>query len=528
MFQASYHLCEEGSLGSMTGKNAEQSETDLVERGVHLRVLLEGLADAVLMIDERGEIHAAGAGVEKLLGYQPREVAHESLGALFATEDRAAVDDFLVRLKQSSPAPEEVRMEAHGQRKDGSTFWAELLVRRVDRSCSRSDTHFVGTIHDLTARRAAEKKLARSERRLRAVFNQEFQFVGLMKPDGVLIEVNQPVLDLAQTTRERELGRPIWETIWWSHSPELQERVKAWTQRSAAGEFIREEVQIQGADGNLSTVDFSIKPLHNEEGEIEFLIPEGRDITELVEARRRESSMLEALAEIGESASILAHEVKNPITAINLALRAVADSMGQDESALVEDLVVRMQRLERQIRRTLSFTRPIELQAGEMDLVVLADSIIADLRPEFELHSVALQVDFADAETTLIGDEVLLGEVITNLLRNALEALVRPDGAATGIIAPQTREPQVDLKVHPIGAPPGLELIVDDNGPGIPESKRPELFRPFFTTKAQGTGLGLALCRKILREHGGSIEIEANPTGGARFLMRLPLGEQRS
>jgi len=486
---------------------------------VHMRVLLEGLADAVVMVDERGIVHAAGGGVSDLFGYAPAEIVGGDIGLLFSYSDRERVAH---ELEGEDADGLEVRLELRGLMKDGDGFHAELYLRKVDLACERSRVHFVGTIHDLSGKRAAEAALAESERRLRALFNQEFQFIGLMKPNGTLIEVNQPVLDLAKTTRAEQLNQPLWDTVWWSHSPELQERVKAWTKLAAAGEFVREEVEILGAGGKLATVDFSIKPMRDDDGEIELLIPEGRDVTELVAARRRETAMLEALAEIGESASILAHEVKNPITALNLALRAVADSMGADERALVEDLVTRMQRLERQIRRTLSFTKPLELEATECDLVVLADSIVSELRSEFEAAGVPLEVSFTDDDTTVLADEHLIGEVILNLLRNALEAIVREDGAAAVEVHPSHRAPIVRLSVRHEGEDAPLELAVGDSGPGVSPELAADLFRPFHTTKAQGTGLGLALCRKIVREHGGSIDIGASRYGGARFSIKLP------
>ncbi len=488
-----------------------------------MRVLLEGLADAVVMVDERGVSHAAGAGVMDLFGYEPGEVVGSDIGLLFEPEERARVTARLRSVEEDqTPTPPEVRLELRALHRDGSGFDAELFLRRVDLACERSSVHFVGTVHDLSAKRAAERALAESERRLRALFDQEFQFIGLMKPDGTLIEVNQPVLDLAGTSRAEQLGRPLWETVWWSHSPELQRQVEAWTHLAAAGEFVRNEVQILGVGGHLATVDFSIKPLFDEDGQIELLIPEGRDITALVAARRRETAMLEALAEIGESASILAHEVKNPITALNLALRAVADSMGADERALIEDLVTRMQRLERQIRRTLSFTKPLDIEETECDLVVLADSVVSELRVEFEAAGVPLEVDFTDADTTVLADEHLISEVIMNLLRNALEAIVRTDGAAAIEAVPSQRPPRVRVAVQHTDPMAPFELTVGDSGPGIPEELFSDLFRPFHTTKAHGTGLGLALCRKIVSEHGGSIEVGRSPLGGASFTVRLP------
>lgn len=118
-------------------------------------------------------------------------------------------------------------------------------------------------------------------------------------------------------------------------------------------------------------------------------------------------------------------------------------------------------------------------------------------------------------------DRVLLEEVLTNLVANALEAVEGRAGPRRAWIA------ACDT------ADGALELSVADDGPGIPESMRATLFKPFFTTKSKGSGLGLAFCKKVIEEHGGTIEVDSGPGGetadraprGARFIVRLPRNE---
>jgi PAS domain S-box-containing protein len=132
-----------------------------------------------------------------------------------------------------------------------------------------------------------EKALRESERRFRAIFNQTFQFIGLMQPDGTLIEVNETALQFAGLTAADVIGKPFWETFWWTISPETQSQLKQAVTRAAAGEFIRYEVDILGQDGQTAAIDFSIKPIKNQRGEVTLLIPEGRDISQQKEAMSR-------------------------------------------------------------------------------------------------------------------------------------------------------------------------------------------------------------------------------------------------
>ncbi len=107
-------------------------------------------------------------------------------------------------------------------------------------------------------RKQAEQALKQSDRKFRAIFNQSFQFIGLLTPQGILLEVNQTALDFAGVQAEDVIGRPFWEEPWWSTS-EAQDQLKAGIPQAAAGDFVRYEVDIRGADGRIATVDFSLK-----------------------------------------------------------------------------------------------------------------------------------------------------------------------------------------------------------------------------------------------------------------------------
>lgn len=125
-----------------------------------------------------------------------------------------------------------------------------------------------------------EDVLRESGRRFRAIFNQAFQFSAILQPDGTLLEANQTALDFCGIRNADVFGKPLWETPWWSVSAEVQERVKNAVSRAATGQTVRFEVENQGSGGRVATVDFSLKPLKDESGEVVLLIGEGRDITE--------------------------------------------------------------------------------------------------------------------------------------------------------------------------------------------------------------------------------------------------------
>lgn len=127
-------------------------------------------------------------------------------------------------------------------------------------------------------RQWAEQALRESERKFRAIFDQTFELLGVLTLDGIVLEANQAALDSIGARRSEIIGKPFWDTPWWSHSAAAQEHLKQAIAQAATGQFIRYETQFPGADGSIITTDFSIQPVFDETGQVVMLIPEGRDI----------------------------------------------------------------------------------------------------------------------------------------------------------------------------------------------------------------------------------------------------------
>ncbi len=133
---------------------------------------------------------------------------------------------------------------------------------------------------ELAERTQIQDRLRESERRLRAIFDHTVQFIGLLTPDGTLIEANRGALELAGSRGSDVLGRLFWKTPWWQHSEEMQEKVRSSVQSASEGQFIRFEATHPTPNGDLVYVDFSLTPVWDDTGHVVLLIPEGRDITE--------------------------------------------------------------------------------------------------------------------------------------------------------------------------------------------------------------------------------------------------------
>jgi PAS domain S-box-containing protein len=133
-------------------------------------------------------------------------------------------------------------------------------------------------------RKHSEEDLRESERKARAIFDHTFQFIGLMTPDGILIEANRTALTFAGIKDSDVLGKPFWDTPWWTHSTQMQDKLRDAIKTASQGQLARFEATHKAPDGSIHYIDFSLKPIKNETGDVVLLIPEGRDITERKQA----------------------------------------------------------------------------------------------------------------------------------------------------------------------------------------------------------------------------------------------------
>ncbi len=204
-------------------------------------------------------------------------------------------------------------------------------------------------------------------------------------------------------------------------------------------------------------------------------------------------SVRAALAALGRSASVLAHEIKNPITAVNLALRSVARQLGEDEQEVLKDFAARMRHLELRLRGALAYSAPLDLARRSCAPADLFADVREAVAPLLSQHGVRLTEHVADGAPAARLDRRRIADVLTQLVLNAVEAL--PHGGHIDIDAARTADGD-------------LTLTVDDDGPGVPTSLTPRLFEPFASSKDDRAGLGLAFARRVIEAHGGSITWE--------------------
>jgi len=242
----------------------------------NLAAVVESSDDAIISKDLNGFIRTWNKGAETIFGYTAEEMVGRPMILLLPPERVHEEEEILAKLRRGERVDhfETVRLRKDGQRIDVSVTISPI------RDAAGLVMGASKVARDITKRRQTEAALREQEFRVRAILDHSFQFIGMLSPEGVLLEGNRSAFHFAGVEKRDVIGQPFWETPWWSHSVELQERLRDAIARAAAGEFTRFEATHPGTSGQLHYVDFSLSPVPDSSGKVVMLIPEGRDITE--------------------------------------------------------------------------------------------------------------------------------------------------------------------------------------------------------------------------------------------------------
>lgn len=227
-----------------------------------------------------------------------------------------------------------------------------------------------------------------------------------------------------------------------------------------------------------------------------------RDLASSIEQGRRAELEAERLRTFGEVARRVAHEMKNPLTPIRLAVLQLQRGAGEEDVEALEVIASESKRLEAMAREFAELGRLPETVASPVDLCELLSEMLDASVPD------GIDASFEATEPSVVVEAQYdaLRRAFSNLLRNAVEAC---DGSGA-VRVTLSLDPEV------------IEIRIADSGPGIPIEKRELVFQPYFTDKRDGTGLGLAIVRQTIEQHDGTITVTDTPGGGATFIVRLP------
>lgn len=370
------------------------------------------------------------------------------------------------------------------------------------------------------ARKQAEAEVARaneairqSEARFRAIFNNMFQFIGLMTPEGLLLEANQTALDAAGVSLDAIANKPFWEAPWWQINTETPLRLRQWISEAANGNFVRQEVDIRDHLGEVITLDFSIRPILDSNQQVVLLIPEGRDITE---AKKSKQELLEAFDLVSDQnkrllnfSYIISHNLRSHSSSITGILNFLESADSDEERTLMfqnlQNVAHLLDETLHNLNEVVSIQTHTYLKSERLNLREYAEKSLAILSAEIRNKSAEIHLDIAP-DIAINHNSAYLESILINLISNAIR-YAHPD-----------RTPVIRLSC--LSDPSHTTLFIQDNGIGIDLKRNGDkLFGMYktFSDQPGSRGLGLFISKNQVEAMGGRIEVESQPGTGTTF-----------
>jgi len=364
------------------------------------------------------------------------------------------------------------------------------------------------TLTVVLLRHKLTKRLLREEQRgTRGLLDLVEVAIVQLDQRGQVQLVNRKGCEILERTEERILGQDWFATF----LPERQrDQVRRVYHMLMSGELEPVEYYenpVLTPDGQERIIAWHNTLMRDEQGRPTGTLSSGIDITDRKrtedELRRRE-----ALAQLGQLAAVVAHEVRNPLAGISGALQIIQGRLGtaSTDREVMGEILERIDALNSMVSALLLYANPRSPQIEPIQIDALLENTVAIARRDPDLE--AVEIEILGDRPALPGDPELLRILFTNLLLNAGQAM---DGHGR-------------LSLDVSRAEGYCDVSVSDSGPGMSSEVRQRIFEPFFTTKSRGTGLGMAVAKQVVDAHDGEIAVDCPPQGGTTVTVRLPAG----
>ena len=464
----------------------------------------------------RDEIWITQEG-KKLFGFPESEpVEHEGFVKAVHEEDRPAMEALI---RRSFVEGGEYENEYRIVRPGGEVRWM-AGYGRVELDAQGQPAFMRGVTRDITKRKLAEEALRESEARFRIVADVAPVMIWMSGPDNEGVFYNKGWLEFTGRSVDQELGAGWLEGV---HAEDMANCLEVCGSAFRKREPFTVEFRLRQKDGEYRWLLDTGTPRFESDGTFLGYIGSCIDITERRQAeldhqlQSTELARVGRLAVMGELAASLAHEVNNPLGAMvtNASAGQRLLSHGQlrtDElRELLADIVADGQRAREVIQGIRNMVRKTETTHALVDMKEIIRDLLRIVRADATARKVSLTAEVDENAGVVMANRVQLLQVLLNLTMNAFEALsiMRAETRRVIIRADRVQNGKICVSVR-------------DTGPGFPSGLADQLFEPFFSTKTEGTGMGLAIARSIIEAHGGTLSAENCAEGGARFLICLP------
>jgi PAS domain S-box-containing protein len=474
-----------------------------------LALIVESSDDAIIAKTIDGVIVSWNKGAEKIYGYTEMEVKGKSISILLPPNQPDDISEILKKIERREPID---HYETIRQRKDGTIIDVSLKISGI----KNKQGEIVGSstiARDITDHKRAERELQESEQRFRTLVENSPMGISIIQNNRIVYQNPEQEKLLGPLPREPKFFDT--ENV----HPDDSEKLRQFHQDVISG-----KVQTQDTDFRFYHTDSAnnrtvIKWVQCRASIIEYQGEEAMLVNIMDISRSKDLEKLlriqDKMSSLGRVAAGIAHEIRNPLSGINIYLNTLEKIYDEGESLeKVEDILGKIQsasiKIESVIRRVMDFSKPSEPK------FVLTD-INKPIKDALNLSEVTLRKRGIEIEKALAldlplcqVDPNLIEQVILNLINNATEAMLDMK---------QGKKIEITSSI----GKNCILITVSDSGPGVPLAMRDQLFDPFYSTKSTGTGIGLSISNRIITDHGASLDISESKWDGAEFRIELPI-----
>jgi len=502
-FDCWLQLVDEGGRGNSVSGWA-RDVTHQHESEIRFAELFESLREGIYFTTPEGKLLDANPALVRMLGYANKEdlTAHNFTDRY---SDGPQRDALVSRIMEQGSVQD---VDVVFRRKDGSEIRCLASGFAIRDSFGKA-IRIQGTLVDITERIEVDERLRREQEFVRQLVANFPEMIAVLNLEGKYTFVSSRIQELLGRSPDDVIGKSLGTLAHPDDLPRLASSLRRFVNGDSKSAQI--EYRTRHADGSWRMLRASVSPLFDSGGKINGIIASARDVTGAKEAEKQKLQT-EKLAAMGEMMSGVAHELNNPLTAILGVSDLIRERATDDGTRRQADIVLKQARRAAAIvQNLLAFSRPSPLTSQKVRPEEIIQQVVDQQSGLLRQKNVSIEFAASAALPMIEGDARLLQQAFVNLVINAEQAIVAAKGLGTIDISLDSAEGKVTF-------------VFADDGPGIPPENMSKIFDPFFTTTRPGggTGLGLTISLAIVKEHGGTIEVDSSVGEGARFRVILP------
>ncbi|GGE39477.1 hypothetical protein GCM10011391_17850 [Pullulanibacillus camelliae] len=448
-----------------------------------------------------GEIRYVSPSSEHLLKYFPQDLHGQSFYQYIHPDDREQVKEQLCHPFQSSG-----KVTYKLRRQSGEYVWVESIYKKKIEGVSNSiseDECFCIT-RNITDYKMAEEELKEEEDKYRTLVQHSNETIGMMSAEGFWIFINESGKRLLGITQPREvIGCSIFDFV---HASQREHVYNVFQEnRGSRHAFKLNNITIVRTDKETRQTEIDIIPTNYKHRRTLQVV-----ITDITERMKTEELLqqTEKLSVIGHLAAGIAHEIRNPLTSIRGFTQLLKNNIDEKYSSII---MQELDRIETIVGDLLVLAKPEVIAKEEVDLIHLMKRMISLLQSQAIINNIYIEFDHENESLLFECEPNKIRQVFINIIKNSIDAMEASGGSI-----------YITQKINRDGA---IEIQIKDEGNGIPEERLEKIGEPFYSTKEKGTGLGLMICDRIVKSHGGTLSIHSTVGKGTTITITFPFSQ---